>query len=112
MADPEDATEMAQPTPNPDAQATVNDFLDYTEFFPSDLVRSLTLIGDLDSTYRDAVQQVHDLTSLYGQLPTLPEQERTDPVLLRRRLSTSESMHIPRPRACMRSRCAIASGRR
>jgi hypothetical protein len=87
MADPEDATEMAQPAPNPDAQTTVNDFLDYTEFFPSDLVRSLTLIGDLDSTYRDAVQQVHDLTTLYGQLPTLPEQERTDPVLLRKQIA-------------------------
>lgn len=87
MADPEDAPEMAQPAPNPDCQATVNDFLDYTEFFPSDLVRSLTLIGDLDSKYCVAVQQVHDLTSLYGQLPTLPEQERTDPVLLRKQIA-------------------------
>ncbi|KAH3909749.1 hypothetical protein HBI56_132090 [Parastagonospora nodorum] len=87
MAEPEDAVDMAQPAPNPDAQTTVNDFLDYTEFFPSDLVRSLTLIGDLDSTYRDAVQQVHDLTSLYGQLPALPEQERPDPVLLRKQIA-------------------------
>jgi hypothetical protein len=87
MADAEDAREMAQPAPNPDAQTTVNDFLDYTEFFPSDLVRSLTLIGDLDSTYRDAVQHVHELTALYGQLPTLPEQERPDPVLLRKQIA-------------------------
>jgi hypothetical protein len=86
MAEAEDV-EMAQPAPNPDAQTTVNDFLDYTEFFPSDLVRSLTLIGDLDSNYRDAVQQVHDLTALYGQLPTLPEQERADPVLLRKQIA-------------------------
>jgi hypothetical protein len=87
MAEADDAREMAQPAPNPDAQTTVNDFLDYTEFFPSDLVRSLTLIGDLDSTYRDAVQHVHDLAALYGQLPTLPEQERPDPVLLRKQIA-------------------------
>ncbi|KAF2031669.1 hypothetical protein EK21DRAFT_62732 [Setomelanomma holmii] len=79
--------EEPQPAANPDAQTTVNDFLDYTEFFPSDLVRSLTLIGNLDATYRDAVQQVHELTAEYGQLPTLPEQERRDPVLLRKQIS-------------------------
>lgn len=87
MAEADDAREMAQPAPNPDAQTTVNDFLDYTEFFPSDLVRSLTLIGDLDSNYGDAVQQVHDLTALYGQLPALPEQERPDPILLRKQIA-------------------------
>lgn len=88
MAEPDDAPDMAQlPAPNPDAQTTVNDFLDYTEFFPSDLTRSLTLIGDLDSTYRDAVQQVHELTTLYGQLPTLPEQDRPDPVALRKQIA-------------------------
>ncbi|KAJ4370008.1 hypothetical protein N0V83_005772 [Neocucurbitaria cava] len=87
MSEAEDAPEMAQPAPNPDAQTTVNDFLDYTEFFPSDLVRSLTLIGDLDSTYRDAVQQVHELTVLYGKLPTISEQERPDPTLLRKQIA-------------------------
>ncbi|KAF1830102.1 hypothetical protein BDW02DRAFT_559716 [Decorospora gaudefroyi] len=83
----DDAPEMAQPAPNPDAQTTVNDFLDYTEFFPSDLVRSLTLIGDLDATYSDVVQHVHDLTVLYGKLPTLPEQERADPILVRKQIA-------------------------
>lgn len=65
----------------------MNDFLDYSEFLPSDLTRSLTLIGDLDATYCDAVQQVHELTSLYGQLPSLQENERRDPVALRREIS-------------------------
>ncbi|RAR13482.1 c6 zinc finger domain containing protein [Stemphylium lycopersici] len=87
MSEADDAPEMAQPAPNPDAQTTVNDFLDYTEFFPSDLVRSLTLIADLDSTYSDAVQQVHELTVQYGKLPTLPEQERPDPILLRKQIA-------------------------
>jgi hypothetical protein len=87
MSEHDDAPEMAQPAPNPDAQTTVNDFLDYTEFFPSDLVRSLTLVADLDATYSDAVQQVHELTGLYGNLPTLPEQERPDPILLRKQIA-------------------------
>jgi hypothetical protein len=87
MSEADDAPEMAQPAPNPDAQTTVNDFLDYTEFFPSDLVRSLTLIADLDSTYSDAVQQVHELTVQYGKLPALPEQERPDPVVLRKQIA-------------------------
>lgn len=87
MSEADDAPEMAQSAPNPDAQTTVNDFLDYTEFFPSDLVRSLTLIGDLDATYSDAVQQVHELTVLYGKLPSLSEHERPDPVALRKEIS-------------------------
>ncbi|KAF1917950.1 hypothetical protein BDU57DRAFT_514457 [Ampelomyces quisqualis] len=87
MPEADDARDMAQPAPNPDAQTTVNDFLDYTEFFPSDLVRSLALIGDLDANYRDAVHHVHDLTGLYGQLPALPEQQRPDPALLRKQVA-------------------------
>ena len=87
MSEADDAPEMAQPAPNPDAQTTVNDFLDYTEFFPSDLVRSLTLIADLDSTYSEAVQHVHALTVQYGKLPALAERERPDPVLLRKQIA-------------------------
>ncbi|KAL5118763.1 hypothetical protein ACEQ8H_003266 [Pleosporales sp. CAS-2024a] len=87
MAEPDDAVAAAQPAANPDAQTTVNDFLDYTEFFPSDLVRSLTLIGDLDATYRDAVQHVHELTCLLGELPSLPPPQRADPVLLRKQIA-------------------------
>ncbi|CAA9963804.1 Chromatin modification protein [Pyrenophora teres f. maculata] len=87
MSEADDAPEMAQPAPNPDAQTTVNDFLDYTEFFPSDLTRSLTLIADLDAAYTDAVQKVHELTTLYGKLPTLPDHGRPDPVALRKQIA-------------------------
>ncbi|KAA8620177.1 TNG2 Chromatin remodeling protein contains PhD zinc finger [Pyrenophora tritici-repentis] len=87
MSEADDAPEMAQPAPNPDAQTTVNDFLDYTEFFPSDLSRSLTLIRDLDFSYKEHVQKVHELTALYGKLPTLPEHERPDPVALRKQIA-------------------------
>lgn len=81
-APPEETT--PPPVANPDAQTTVNDFLDYTEFFPSDLVRSLRLIGDLDQTYVDATQTVHQLTLKYGKLPTVPAAERPDPAALRK----------------------------
>ena len=88
-AAPEDAP--PQPAANPDAQTAVNDFLDYTEFFPSDLIRSLRLIGDLDQTYVDATQVVHQLTVKYGKLPALPAGEggRPDPVKLRREIAHS-----------------------
>lgn len=64
---------------DPDAQATVHDFLDYTEYYPSDLYRSLTLIGKLDSNYQEAAQKVHDLTVLYADLPKLDASDRPDP---------------------------------
>ncbi|KAF2128733.1 hypothetical protein P153DRAFT_423238 [Dothidotthia symphoricarpi CBS 119687] len=87
MAEGDDALDEPQPAPNPDALTTVNDFLDYTEYFPSDLVRSLTLIGDCDQAYRDAAQHVHDLAALYGRLPALPDDERPDPAALRRQMA-------------------------
>jgi hypothetical protein len=75
--------------PDSDFQATVNDYLDYTEYFPSDLIRSLTLIGKLDRDYKDAAAQVHELTALYGDLPTLPPNDRPDPQELRTQISTA-----------------------
>ncbi|PGH14830.1 hypothetical protein AJ80_05756 [Polytolypa hystricis UAMH7299] len=72
---------------DPDAQATVTDFIDYTEYLPSDIVRSLTLIRGLDQTYMNATAAVHELTRTYGQLPTLPEDTRPSPVELRERIS-------------------------
>jgi hypothetical protein len=78
-----------QPAPNPDQQATFNDFLDYTEFFPSDLQRSLRLIKKLDLDSNRAVQNVHELTVQYGKLPTVPADERPDPAALRRSIATT-----------------------
>ena len=59
------------PPEDPDAQHTVTDFLDYTEYLPSDLVRSLTLIGKLDESYLTAVDTVHYLSKDYGSLPAM-----------------------------------------
>ncbi|KAF1816499.1 hypothetical protein P152DRAFT_389482, partial [Eremomyces bilateralis CBS 781.70] len=68
---------------HPDAQATVTDFLDYTEFFPSDLIRSLSLVSKLDEAYKASAARAHDLSALYGSIPDLPESERPDPHDLR-----------------------------
>ena len=72
---------------DPDAQTTVTDFLDFTEYLPSDIVRSLTLIGKLDETYIEASTKVNDLTTTWGQLPTLPADARPEPVKLRADIS-------------------------
>lgn len=72
---------------DPDAQATVTDFIDYTEYLPSDLIRSLTLIRGLDETYIEATQAVHQLTKVYGQLPDLPPDSRPNPQDLREQIS-------------------------
>ncbi|KZZ95916.1 PHD finger domain-containing protein [Moelleriella libera RCEF 2490] len=72
---------------DPDAQTTVTDFLDFTEYLPSDLIRSLTLIGKLDETYADASVKVDELTTTWGQLPSLPAEERPSAVSLRADIS-------------------------
>lgn len=72
---------------DPDAQATVTDFLDYTEYLPSDLIRSLRLISKLDETYLSSANTVHDLTRVYGSLPTAPGNNRPNPQDLRQEIS-------------------------
>jgi len=72
---------------DPDAQATVTDFIDYTEHLPADLVRSLTLIRKLDETYLDASQKVHELTKIYGRLPDIPREVRPNAQELRKQIS-------------------------
>ncbi|KIX95885.1 uncharacterized protein Z520_08593 [Fonsecaea multimorphosa CBS 102226] len=74
---------------DPDAQAAVTDFLDYTEYLPSDLIRSLTLIRGLDDTYLHSSLLLHDLTKLYGSLPTLAPPLRPNAQELRAQISTS-----------------------
>ncbi len=69
---------IEDPPADPDAQATITDFLDYTEYLPSDLTRSLTLIRKLDGIYIDAADAVHELTKEYGTLPkTSPDKRPT-----------------------------------
>ncbi|KAK3388192.1 hypothetical protein B0T20DRAFT_107236 [Sordaria brevicollis] len=72
---------------DPDAQATVTDFLDFTEYLPADIMRSLTLITKLDENYVDASTKVHELTTKWSQLPNIPPSERTSAVELRADIS-------------------------
>ena len=65
MADMMSVHEHAEP----DAQATVTDFIDYTEYLPSDLERALTLIGKLDQVYDTTTEELHDLLRGYCLLP-------------------------------------------
>ena len=72
---------------DPDAQTTINDFQDYTEYLPSDLTRSLTLIGKLDTSYIERAGNVHLLTKQYGEIPKLPLAEKPDLDGLRKEIS-------------------------
>ncbi|KAF7531465.1 hypothetical protein G7054_g8861 [Neopestalotiopsis clavispora] len=79
---------------DPDAQATVTDYLDFTEYLPADVNRSLTLIGKLDQTYIDASAQVDELTQTWQKLPTLPADQRPVPVELRADISRNLNQAI------------------
>ncbi|KAJ5103428.1 hypothetical protein N7532_003957 [Penicillium argentinense] len=72
---------------DPDAQATVTDYIDYTEYLPADIIRSLTLIRGLDDRYLESAQSVHNLTKSYGHLPETASDERPSAVELRRDIS-------------------------
>lgn len=89
MSDDSDVTGgiIAASSSDPDAQATVSDYIDYTEYLPSDIVRSLTLIRGLDESYLNAAASVHGLTETYGSLPNLPANARSDPLSLRKQIS-------------------------
>lgn len=81
--------DMAPELPtDPDAQAAVTDFLDYTEYLPSDIIRSLTLLRGLDKTFFTNAYTVHQQTRQYGALPKLPPSSRPDPQALRTAIST------------------------
>ncbi|KAK6219074.1 hypothetical protein LQW54_002576 [Pestalotiopsis sp. IQ-011] len=84
---PSSALESLNMRADPDAQATVTDYLDFTEYLPADVNRSLTLIGKLDQTYIDASMLVHELTTTWGKLPSLPSDQRPVPAELRADIS-------------------------
>lgn len=84
--DPDYRSLSRQPPSDPDIQATLSDFLTYTEHFPSHLVRASTLIYEQRTKAERMVKQVHDDTTAYSLLPTL-KIDRPDPVKLRRDIS-------------------------
>lgn len=72
---------------NPDIQATLSDFLTYTEHFPSHLTRALTLIKTETRRAEQEIAAIHADTTTYGLLPALPEAQKKNPVILRRNIS-------------------------
>ncbi|MCJ1369418.1 hypothetical protein MMC20_000629 [Loxospora ochrophaea] len=72
---------------DPDAQSTVNDFSDYTQYLSSDLIRSLTLVSKLDDSYLSSTDNVHKLSTTYGALPSLSTSENSNTSQLRYRIS-------------------------
>lgn len=74
-----------QPERDPDIQATLSDFLAYTEHFPSHLTRALTLIEEQRTKAEANIKAIHDDTTTYSTLPSL--KEKPDPVLLRKNIS-------------------------
>ena len=78
---------IQDPPADPDAQATVTDFLDYTEYLPSDLARSLTLIRKLDGVCIEEAHTVHELTEEYGSLPNSSPDKRPSSHSLRQDIS-------------------------
>lgn len=75
-----------QPPSDPDIQATLSDFLTYTEHFPSHLTRALTLIHEQRAKAEAGIKSVHDNTTAYSTLPQI-KHPRPDPVQLRRDIS-------------------------
>ena len=76
-----------QPPTDPDIQATLSDFLTYTEHFPSHLTRALALIEQQTVKAERKIASIHQDTTSYALLPTLPEDTRPNPVDLRRNIS-------------------------
>lgn len=75
-----------QPPSDPDIQATLSDFLTYTEHFPSHLTRALTLIHEQRVRAEEKILSIHNDTTTYSILPSLTH-DRPDLVELRRRIS-------------------------
>ena len=71
---------------HPDIQATLSDFLAYTEHFPAHLTRALSLIEEQRFRAEQKIKSVHDDTTTYSILPTL-QKGRPSPAQLRRDIS-------------------------
>jgi hypothetical protein len=79
---------FSRPAPaDPDIQATLSDFLTYTEHFPAQLQRALVLIEEQRGRAEKKIKIVHDDTTTYRRLPQLKEEDKQDPVELRKSLS-------------------------
>ncbi|TKA36707.1 hypothetical protein B0A54_11575 [Friedmanniomyces endolithicus] len=74
-----------QPPSDPDIHATLSDFLNYTEHFPSHLTRALTLIEKQRLRTEEKVKLIHDTTTIYSIRPALAD--KPDAIRLRHAVS-------------------------
>ena len=74
------------PPPDPDVQATLSDFLTYTEHFPSHLTRALALIEGQRIRAERHIKKIHENTTAYSVLPSITE-NKPDPIRLRKEIS-------------------------
>ncbi|KAI5200719.1 hypothetical protein E4T39_05562 [Aureobasidium subglaciale] len=74
---------------DPDVQATLSDFLTYSEHLPSTIARSLFLIESLNYKASELQLEIHNLLSTYSNLPqiTATTTDAPDPVQLRKDIS-------------------------
>lgn len=64
----EEAIDDDEPPSDPDAQAAITDFLDFTEYLPSDVARSFTLVEELEHKHVQATAAVRRLIASYQKL--------------------------------------------
>jgi hypothetical protein len=85
-------------TVDAERQAVLGDLMDYVEILPSDVVRSFNLVDELDRKYNAQVAIVHELTTIYSKLPSIPSNDRPDPRVLRRDISLAleKALHYRR----------------
>ncbi|GAB7322127.1 hypothetical protein MBLNU13_g03148t1 [Cladosporium sp. NU13] len=76
-----------QPPTDPDIQATLSDYLTYTEHFPSHVTRALALIKQQTDKAEERIASIHRDTTSYALLPKLSGNARPDPVELRKNIS-------------------------
>lgn len=84
----EEFRSLSRPPPSdPDIQATLSDYLTYTEHFPSHVTRALALIEQQTVKAERKIGSIHRDTTSYALLPTLANDSRPDPVELRKNIS-------------------------
>lgn len=83
--------DMEQPS-DPDAQAAITDFLDFTEYLPSDVARSFTLVAELEHRHVQTTAAVRELIASYQELPSKAPVEALD--ISGIKMSISEKLNL------------------
>ena len=88
----EEAIDDKEPPSDPDAQAAITDFLDFTEYLPSDVARSFTLVKELEHKYTQTTASVRQLIAPYQELQLKAPVEAID--ASKTKMSISEKLNV------------------